>query len=368
MRLVATFFLILALASCSQQDAPPARDAASPRAAAAVPAATVELGRKIYNFRCYFCHGYSGDAKTLAATYLDPKPRDFTTTTPEQLPREAMLKAIRDGHEGTAMKGFADILTPEEIAAVADFVRHEFMIRRLPNTRYHTKENGWPDHERHAAAFPFATGRITLDTPVDALTPEQRAGRRLFMSTCVSCHDRSRVQDEGVPWDSRPLSFPRNGFVPGDTGPIDGVASATPYHIHDKPPAIKGLTAQEKRGETLFQQNCAFCHGGDGTGKNWIGAFLEPHPRDLTNPDFMRHITRARLAEAIREGLPGTSMPAWKSVMTDADIEAIVSYISRAFHPVGRDDRAASQASAAPPSGASAQGPASAAAPPAGTR
>ena len=31
-----------------------------------------ETGRAIYNFRCYFCHGYSGDAQTLAARYLSP--------------------------------------------------------------------------------------------------------------------------------------------------------------------------------------------------------------------------------------------------------------------------------------------------------
>ena len=32
-----------------------------------------ERGRAIYNFRCYFCHGYSGDARTLAATYLQSR-------------------------------------------------------------------------------------------------------------------------------------------------------------------------------------------------------------------------------------------------------------------------------------------------------
>ena len=25
-------------------------------------------GRAIYNFRCYFCHGYSGNARTVAAS------------------------------------------------------------------------------------------------------------------------------------------------------------------------------------------------------------------------------------------------------------------------------------------------------------
>ena len=45
----------------------------------------IEAGRSVYNFRCYFCHGYSGDARTLAAEFLSPPPRDFTDTDPEAL-------------------------------------------------------------------------------------------------------------------------------------------------------------------------------------------------------------------------------------------------------------------------------------------
>jgi cytochrome c oxidase cbb3-type subunit III len=333
MRIFVLLWISLLLAACSDSSVP-AASMANVAAVTPVKAGDVELGRKIYNFRCYFCHGYSGDAKTLASTYLSPKPRDFSTTKPDQLSREQMLVAIKDGRPGTAMKGFAGILQPDEIAAVTDFVRHEFMVSKAENTRYHTVENGWPEHERYAAAFPFATGKITLDTPAETLTPEQRAGRKLFMSTCVSCHDRAKVSNEGVPWELRPLSYPRNGFSPGDTPKVDGVTSATPYAMHDKAPQLTGLSALERQGETIFQQNCAFCHGADGTGRNWIGSFLEPHPRDLTAPAFMSGMTRERLSGVIREGLPNTSMPAWKSVLTDAQIQALIAYISKAFHPL----------------------------------
>jgi cytochrome c oxidase cbb3-type subunit 3 len=330
MRLFALLALLLSLAACSDRPAP------AP-AAAAPKAEDIEAGRRIYNFRCYFCHGYSGNAETLASTYLSPRPRDFTKLSPNQLSREKMLQAITHGRPGTAMKSFADILKPEEIAAVTDFVRHEFMLSKARNTAYHTKENGWPDHERYAPAFPFANGQLKLDTPADQLTPEQRAGRRLFMSTCVSCHDRAKVDNEGAPWDSRALSYPRMGFQPGDWPPkqVDGIASATPYHLHDRVPKLAGLTALEKRGEILYQQNCAFCHAADGTGRNWIGTFLEPHPRDLTSPEFMSAMSKERLTTVIKEGLPNTSMPAWKSVLNDRDIEALLAYIARAFHPIG---------------------------------
>lgn len=345
MRIPLLLMLVVSLAACS--DTPPPAAVAPEISTAASPAtAEHELGRRIYNFRCYFCHGYSGDAQTLASTYLDPRPRDFIATSPDQISREKMLDAVKNGRAGTAMRGFEGILQPAEIAAVTDFVRQEFMITKATNTRYHTTENGWPNHERYAAAFPFATGKITIDTPAEQLTPEQRAGRRLFMSTCVSCHDRSKVSEPGLPWESRPLSYPRNGFspgdnyaapgraAPGDAPKVDAITSATPYHLHDKVPQLAGLSAQERRGETIFQQNCAFCHAADGTARNWIGSFLEPHPRNLTATAFMSTMTHERLAGVIRDGLPATSMPAWKSVLPESDIQAVIAYISRAFHPL----------------------------------
>lgn len=299
-----------------------------------------EAGRKIYNFRCYFCHGYSGDAKTLASTYLAPKPRDFTKDNEASLSREAMISAVRDGKPGTAMKGFKGIISERDIETVVDFVRVEFIRNKAVNTRYHTPENGWPNHERNRLAFPFATGKIALDTPWEELSSTERQGKRLFLSTCISCHDHARTEDPGPAWGGRPLSYPRNHFDPGDfSAPpptkVDAIASASPYALHDVVPVVAGLTAGEKHGEALFQANCAFCHGATGTGRNWIGSFMEPHPRDLTDPAFMRGMTRERLANAIREGLPNTSMPAWKSVLSNEEIRAIIDYISRVFHPVG---------------------------------
>jgi cytochrome c oxidase cbb3-type subunit 3 len=40
------------------------------------------------------------------------------------------------------------------------------------------------------------------------------------------------------------------------------------------------------------------------------------------------------LRTVIREGLPGTSMPAWKSVLSEQQVEDIIAYVARAFHPL----------------------------------
>lgn len=296
-------------------------------------------GRDVYNFRCYFCHGYSGDANTLAAQMLTPRPRDFTRVDPAQLDRERMLQAVREGVPGTAMRPFATVLDEAELTAVVDFVREEFMRRKAPNTRYHTAANGWPDHQRFAAAFPFVRGQIAFDAPADTLTEAQRAGRRLYMQSCISCHDLARAPEQPPVWEPQAVSYPRTGFQTGDfLDPVDAVSSATPYSLHDRVPQLDDLDPVERRGEALFQDNCAFCHAADGTGRNWIGTFMLPHPRDLTSPQAMQGMTAARLRQVIRDGLPGTSMPAWGAVLGPADIQAIVRYVDRAFHPLADAD------------------------------
>ncbi|MBK8324925.1 MAG: cytochrome c [Betaproteobacteria bacterium] len=159
-----------------------------------------EEGRAVYNFRCYYCHGYSGDARTLAATMLATRPRAFSEMNPAELPPARIERAVRQGVAGTAMKAFAGTLREREISAVTAFVHDEFVVRRAPNTRYHTPENGWPAHERYEAAFAFARAELAIDTPDGALSARERAGRSLFLTTCITCHDRGRANDDGPAW------------------------------------------------------------------------------------------------------------------------------------------------------------------------
>lgn len=292
-----------------------------------------ELGRDVYNYRCYFCHGYSGDGKTLASTYLSPKPRDFTSVKAEELSRDVMISVVKHGKKNTAMMSFEAVLNDSEIEAVVDFVREEFMSGDVVNTRYHTAANGWPDHQRFSVAFPFVTGELALDTPWEDLNEQQQTGKRLFMSSCVTCHDRATVKDEGELWQRRSVSFPRGRYSPGDHAELslDAASSASPYGIHDIPPVVEGLTEQEKLGERIFQANCAFCHGADGTGKNWIGSFLDSPPRNLTDQTFIGTVDQTRLEKVISEGVENTTMSAWKHVLSEEEISNVAAYVLKAF-------------------------------------
>ena len=287
-----------------------------------------EKGRAVYDYYCYQCHGYAGDANTLASTFLQPRPRDFTSTDPAKLDRDRMITALQQGRKGTAMVSFSSVLDPNEINSAVDYIRTEFMSGKKSKLRYHTAKNGWENHERYAAAFPFANGELALDTDWNKLTKNQREGKKLFMTACITCHDRAKVQNEGDIWDLRPLSYPRRHYT--HTQPFDGMSGASPYAVHDQIPSADGLSKIAKQGESLFQRNCAFCHGADGTGRNWIGRFLEPHSRDLTAYEILQR-DNAALRQVVLEGLPGTSMPAWKHLLSESEVDAIFEYLRHIY-------------------------------------
>ena len=303
-----------------------------------------EAGRRVFDYYCYQCHGYNGDARTVAAQFLRVKPRDFTRTRPRDLTRDAMIATVRDGKDGSPMRGFSRVLKPAEIVAVVDYVRRKFMGAPRSDHRYHTVANGWPDHQRHAAAFPFAEGRTPIDEPWESLTDTQRAGRKVFLAACVSCHEPVRASPTPV-WESDAVTYPKNtetcdgchdssrhlhanASLPRATG------QRTAFSVHADAP-VRPLSQTGAAGRVLFLKNCSFCHAADGTGRNWIGAFLDPPPCNLVAPGFLESLDDAKLADRIRKGLPGTSMPAWGGILTKEEIDAVVRYLREvvAQHP-----------------------------------
>jgi cytochrome c oxidase cbb3-type subunit 3 len=237
-----------------------------------------------------------------------------------------MIDAVTHGRPETAMTSFASVLSAADVQAVVDYLRQTFMGPAKPLLHYHTAANGWPDHSRYVAAFPFVTGELALGQRWETLSTAQQQGKRLYLNACVSCHDHGTRSDDGPVWELRALSYPRKHY----SHRVDMISGASPYAVHDIPPRPGDLSPQEALGERLYQDNCAFCHAADGTARNWIGSFLQPRPRDLTGFALSDAHTE-RLKQVIRNGLPGTSMPAWQQVLGNHEIDAIVVYLRRAF-------------------------------------
>jgi mono/diheme cytochrome c family protein len=79
------------------------------------------------------------------------------------------------------------------------------------------------------------------------------------------------------------------------------------------------------QGAEVFKTNCEMCHGPQGHGDGPAGQALDPKPRNLA--ELKTKASDDFLFWRIREGRPGTSMVAWKGILTDEQIWQVISFI-----------------------------------------
>ncbi len=94
----------------------------------------------------------------------------------------------------------------------------------------------------------------------------------------------------------------------------------------------------QEKGKAIYDQWCSSCHGEKGDGKGPAADFVWPKPRDFTKGTYKFKATGSGeppldsdIMRTIREGNPGTSMPAWKR-FSDDEVKALVAYL-KAFSP-----------------------------------
>lgn len=83
--------------------------------------------------------------------------------------------------------------------------------------------------------------------------------------------------------------------------------------------------ASAASGGEVFRTNCETCHGPQGRGDGPAGQSLEPKPGNLAA--LQTKAGDDYLFWRIREGKPGTSMVAWKSILTEEQIWQAVSFL-----------------------------------------
>jgi mono/diheme cytochrome c family protein len=96
-------------------------------------------------------------------------------------------------------------------------------------------------------------------------------------------------------------------------------APATPSGDAGTPAAAGDLGSQG------YSQRCALCHGPTGHGDGPAAASLNPKPRNHTDGSYMNGRTDEQLLEVIRNGKG--AMPAWKSVLSEEEIEAVLKHV-----------------------------------------
>jgi DMSO reductase family type II enzyme heme b subunit len=138
----------------------------------------ITKGKDIYDKRCTWCHGPDGDGAGAAQDRLNPPPRDFTygsykikTSSFDSLAPndDDVFRMIRDGMPGTAMPGWNDLLTEQDMWDLVAYVK--FFARFGQQ----------------------AVKQIDFGSQIPSSAESIEKGKQLFEmgDRCVECHGKS---------------------------------------------------------------------------------------------------------------------------------------------------------------------------------
>ncbi len=142
------------------------------------------------------------------------------------------------------------------------------------------------------------------------------------------------------------------GHGPGQGGPPPGFGPDNPwreFHLQPVPAEFAGLTnpipadeASIARGEAIYQQQCATCHGPTGLGDT--AYTFDPPPAPLART--AQRMSDAYLYWRIHEGGAafGTAMPAYGAVLSEDEIWDVINYLRSLSAGPATVDQAAMQA------------------------
>src|SRR5436853_867160 len=140
------------------------------------------------------------------------------------------------------------------------------------------------------------------------------------------------------------------------SGPVRIVVSIAVIAALAAVPAV--ATAEPDDGSVIYGRYCLACHGTAGDGGGPAAPLLWPKPRDFTAGVYKWRTTALAdgrtaddLATTIRDGAPGTAMPGFGGILTDAQVAAVVTTVI-AFAPAAKVAKAGI-AAPSPPAAAS---------------
>ena len=290
---------------------------------AAGPVGSDESGTEhgLYRQHCVHCHGITGDGLGPTAPFLNPYPRDYRRglfkfkSTPTTLPptKDDLHRILREGIAGTAMPSFK-VLTEDEREALVQYVTYLAIRGQIERALiYEISENlepgqrlidltlkeKDPDLYQEQLDVVLAVAADTVSTWLEAdsqmtevppppenwNTPESIAeGKRLFftsLASCSKCHGDMALGD-------------------GQTNDYD---EWTKELQPGNPDALKEFLA--------------------------LGA-LEPRnilPRNLRKGVYRGGRRPVDLFWRIKNGIPGTPMPAASQELTNDQIWHLIAYV-----------------------------------------
>ena len=205
----------------------------------------------------------------------------------------------------------------------------------------------------HAVANP-------LDSQLVAKPPAAYEGRRLYVSYCQLCHGTNGNGDGPLakamkisPSDLKTTVRSRSDTILTKIITGEGGQTITGRDRHNllseampewkdvfTESQVKALIAylrflgrskhelmgDPELGMQLYQKYCQVCHGVEGDGEGIMTNLMGITPMDHTNPNETNSLTNKEIANSILNG-KSRFMPAWRGILSQNDVEALVSYI-----------------------------------------
>ncbi len=185
------------------------------------------------------------------------------------------------------------------------------------------------------------TDLAALDRNEALLAFATNAGAAVFRTNCSQCHGSGAAGALGYP------NLLDDAWIWG--GMIEDIAYTVRHGIrndedpdarYSEMPAFGDILTEEEiatlvahvqslpsgqdplagPGGTLFDENCASCHGLDAGGDRFIGA------PNLTDPIWLYGNSDAQLTASISEG-PFGVMPPWGERLSEAEVRAVAAYV-----------------------------------------
>lgn len=169
----------------------------------------------------------------------------------------------------------------------------------------------------------------TLATDASAM----KAGERLFLTYCATCHGSDAGGARGFP------SLKDNDWLWGGTPEAiktsiaNGRMGVMPSHAHLGEQDIANVTAyvlslsgrevdasQALAGKTVFDQSCAVCHGPEGKGQTMLGA------PNLTDNTWLYGGSAGVIRQTIQNGRNG-QMPAHGEFLGKDKVHLLTAYV-----------------------------------------
>ncbi len=293
-------------------------------------------GRNLYMTHCQHCHGVTGDGQGPTSRFLNPRPRDYrqgtfkfkSTLRAVKPSRKDLQHILEQGIPGTYMPSFV-LLGEEKLGLIIDYVRF-LSIRGNTEIRL---------------AAELAALSATQKDIDRALKSDDAKGKK--ESDIIA--DVMKSVNEELPGQVEDIT---NGLAEAWAS-AELEESVVIPKVKRTPPTKESI---EKGREFFLSLNpkkkteCAECHGkmgrGDGpnTEKYWPVPNTQPERKyevpglhdDWGHPQAPRNLTRGiyrggrrpiDIFRRVHEGIPGTQMAGFATVLSDEEIWDLVNYV-----------------------------------------